>query len=184
MDDKARLLKKSSADLPDLTLKDFRVVKQIGHGSFGRVFLAVNNLTREHVAIKNIRKDRIAKEPKAIKSVIIEFQLLFNADHPNLCGMHYFFESDERLYFVMEFLEGGDIGHLVKAMKHIPENAVKYWAVQMLLGLNYLHDEDILHRDMKPDNLMITNEGDLKIIDFGLARVLHEGSKANTRCGT
>ena len=159
-------------ELEDAALSDFKVTHLLGVGAFGRVFLAELPATGKKYAIKTIRKDKLVDKRDSIKSVMIEFQVLLAANNPFLCNMDYFFMTTERMYFCMDFISGGSIQKVLKVQEAFPEERIKFYAMQMIIGLGILHKNNIMHRDIKPDNLMIDEFGYLKVIDFGLARVL------------
>ena len=144
----------------------------LGVGAFGRVFLAELPATGKKYAIKTIRKDKLVDKRDSIKSVMIEFQVLLAANNPFLCNMDYFFMTTERMYFCMDFISGGSIQKVLKVQEAFPEERIKFYAMQLIIGLGILHKNNIMHRDIKPDNLMLDEFGYLKVIDFGLARVL------------
>ena len=92
--------------------------------------------------------------------------------------------TTERMYFCMDFIGGGSIERVLKVQEIFPEQRIKFYAMQMIIALDILHKNNIMHRDIKPDNLMIDSEGYLKMIDFGLARILNPNQLAYTQCGT
>ena len=159
-------------ELEDAALSDFKVTHLLGVGAFGRVFLAELPATGKKYAIKTIRKDKLVDKRDSIKSVMIEFQVLLAANNPFLCNMDYFFMTTERMYFCMDFISGGSIQKVLKVQEAFPEERIKFYAMQLIIGLGILHKNNIMHRDIKPDNLMLDEFGYLKVIDFGLARVL------------
>jgi len=80
---------------------------------------------------------------------------LFEADHPNLVGMDYIFQDDTRLYFVMPFVRGGELYKIYKAKKRFNERVVRFYAAQIVMAIGYLHDKDIVHRDLKLENILV-----------------------------
>ena len=119
-----------------------------------------------------------------VDSIMIESQILFEADHPNICNMSYFFESEQRLYFAMPMIQGGEMKRLIKS-KRIKEKQIKIWAVQILKALEYLYANKVLHRDLKPDNILLDEDGYVQIIDFGLSKQLQSNQeKSGTQCGS
>ena len=100
---------------------------QIGKGAFGRVFLAELKDTGEKFAIKSIRKDKILMN-QVLEKVRLEKDILFQLDHPFLCGMKYFFQTDLRLYFVMPFIQGGEMYRILCTYKRFAENTAKFYA--------------------------------------------------------
>lgn len=98
--------------------------------------------------------------------------------------MDFVFQSDLRLYFVMPFVEGGELYKHFLHNKRFPEEVVKFYTIQIAMAIGHLHDRDIVHRDLKLENILIDKEGYLKIIDFGLAKILKEKETANSFLGT
>lgn len=98
--------------------------------------------------------------------------------------MEYLFMSDLRLFFVMPFIRGGELYRFFKSKRRFKENEVKFYAAQIALALGYLHKKGIVHRDLKLENILVDMNGYLKIIDFGLAKMLDSDSTTKTYCGT
>lgn len=98
--------------------------------------------------------------------------------------MEYLFMSDLRLFFVMPFIRGGELYRFFKAKRRFKEHEVKFYAAQIALALGYLHKKGIIHRDLKLENILVDMNGYLKIIDFGLAKMLDSESITKTYCGT
>ena len=98
--------------------------------------------------------------------------------------MQYYFVTEERLYFIMPFIGGGEISMMLKALGKFNERMIKFYATQLVLGIKHLHENDIMHRDLKLSNLMINTDGFLKIVDFGLAQVLRHGQFTTSIVGT
>lgn len=119
-----------------------------------------------------------------MESTALEKDILFEADHPFLCGMEYLFQSDTRLYFVLPFVGGGVLDKIVDDRARLEEQIVKFYAAQLIIGLGKLHERGVIHRDVKLQNIMVDTTGYIKIIDFGLAKALSEEQEATTFCGT
>ena len=98
--------------------------------------------------------------------------------------MEYVFQTPMRLYFVMPFIRGGELYKHFLTSKRFPEEVVKFYAYQIALAIGHLHSKDIIHRDLKLENILVDEEGYLKIIDFGLAKILKEDETTDTFCGT
>ena len=111
----------------NVKLEDFEIKMQLGKGTFGRVFLAELPVTGQLFAIKAIRKD-VLIEYDQITSTLLEKDILFTADHPFLAGMEYLFQSEIRLYFVMPFINGGELYKIFQEERRFPENVVKFYA--------------------------------------------------------
>lgn len=109
---------------------------------------------------------------------------MFRCQHQFLVGMEFLFVSELRLFFVMPFVRGGELYRFFKARRRFKEKEVKFYAVQIALALGYLHRKGIVHRDLKLENILVDMDGYLKIIDFGLAKMLDSGGMTKTYCGT
>lgn len=153
------------------SIKDFEIIKPISKGAFGSVFLAKKKATGAYYAIKVLKKaDMIAKNQ--ITNVKAERMILMKqADSPFVAKLYYTFQSKDNLYLVMEYLNGGDCAALIKSLGSLPEEWTKNYIAEVVLGLDYLHQRGVVHRDLKPDNLLIDQHGHLKLTDFGLSRI-------------
>ncbi|KZW04120.1 hypothetical protein EXIGLDRAFT_600010 [Exidia glandulosa HHB12029] len=153
------------------SIKDFEIIKPISKGAFGSVFLAKKKTTGDYYAIKVLKKaDMIAKNQ--ITNVKAERMILMRqAESPFVVKLFFTFQSKENLYLVMEYLNGGDCAALIKSLGALPEEWTKNYVAEVVLGLEYLHERGVVHRDLKPDNLLIDQYGHLKLTDFGLSRI-------------
>ncbi|EIW72823.1 hypothetical protein TREMEDRAFT_25150 [Tremella mesenterica DSM 1558] len=153
------------------SIKDFEVIKPISRGAFGHVYLAKKKTTGDYYAIKALKKsDMIAKNQ--ITNVKAERTILMNqATSPYVVKLFFSFQSKDYLYLVMEYLNGGDCATLIKQLGGIPEEWARNYIAEVTLGLEYLHARNIVHRDIKPDNLLIDSCGHLKLTDFGLSKI-------------
>lgn len=105
---------------------------------------------------------------------MLEKDIMFECDHPFLVGMDYLFQNDLRLYFVMPFVRGGELYKVFIAQKRFKESSVIFYAAQMAIAIGYLHQKGIVHRDLKLENILLDQDGYIKIIDYGLAKMLDE----------
>ncbi|XP_061410726.1 cyclin-dependent kinase 2-like isoform X2 [Lethenteron reissneri] len=150
-------------------MDNFQKVEKIGEGTYGVVYKARNKLTGEAVALKKIRLDT---ETEGVPSTAIrEISLLRELNHPNIVRLLTIIHSEKKLYLVFELLDQD----LKKFMDNatpsgIPLPLVKSYLYQLLQGIAFCHSHRILHRDLKPQNLLINAEGAIKLADFGLAR--------------
>ncbi|KAF9276985.1 hypothetical protein BGZ68_009606, partial [Mortierella alpina] len=162
------------------SIKDFDFIKPISKGAFGSVFLAKKRATGDYFAIKVLKKsDMVAKNQ--VTNVKAERMILMNqTDSPFVVSLYFSFQSKEYLYLVMEYLNGGDCMALIKAISRLPEDWARNYLAEVVLGLEYLHNAGVVHRDLKPDNLLIDQNGHLKLTDFGLSRVGFLGRQAQT----
>ena len=149
----------------NVQLEDFEIQCQLGRGTFGRVYLAILPATGKKYAIKAIRKD-VLLEYDQITSTALEKDILFSADHPYLCGMDYMFQSEARIYFVMPFINGGELYKIFQEQKRFDESVVKFYAAQIIIGIGKLHEKGIMHRDLKLENILLADDpenGDIQI---------------------
>ncbi|MBW0478461.1 hypothetical protein O181_018176 [Austropuccinia psidii MF-1] len=153
------------------SIKDFDMLKPISKGAFGQVWLVKKKITGDYYAIKILKKqDMIAKNQ--IMNVKSERKILMNqADSDFVVKLFYTFSSRDHLYLVMEYLNGGDCAALIKALGNLPEEWSRNYVAEVVMGLEYLHSTGVVHRDLKPDNLLIDHRGHLKLTDFGLSKI-------------
>ena len=168
---KRKTIKKANEKEVEFT--DFNLLMVLGRGAFGKVFLAELKTTKQLFAVKSIRKD-ILIEMDQIQSTLLEKDIMFECDHPFLVGMEYLFQNDLRLYFVMPFVRGGELYKIYQAQKRFEEPQVKFYAAQMIMAIGYLHSKGIVHRDLKLENILVDQTGYIKIIDYGLAKMLND----------
>ena len=170
-------------DIVKLDPSDFLVEKNIGKGAFGKVLLVrLKNNKNKLYAMKVMKKQDVT-ESNLVENIRLEREIMEKGNSPFLVELFYAFQSKVNFYFVMEFIPGGDLFVLLRKQRKFPEEAVRFYAVEVILALEYLHSKmKIIYRDLKPENIMLTKEGHIKIIDFGLAKAT-TGS-TNTFAGT
>ena len=149
-------------------IKDFEIIKQISQGAYGKVMLAKKKKTGDHFAIKVMRKLDLVRK-NAVEMVANEKNILATSDNPFVVRFFYSFTSEENLYLVMEYVPGGDCYSLLRAMGCIDEAVAKMYVAETVLALEYCHTHGVVHRDLKPDNLLISGDGHIKLTDFGLS---------------
>ncbi|KAI4329982.1 hypothetical protein MLD38_028300 [Melastoma candidum] len=152
------------------SIDDFEIMKPISRGAFGRVFLAKKRTTGDLFAIKVLKKaDMIRKN--AVESILAERDILISVRNPFVVRFFYSFTCRENLYLVMEYLNGGDLYSLLRNMGCLDEDVARVYIAEVVLALEYLHSLRVVHRDLKPDNLLIAHDGHIKLTDFGLSKV-------------
>lgn len=166
-----------------VSMEDFERIKVIGKGTFGKVYLVKKKSDGGLYAMKSIRKD-IMIENDQIESAKMEKQILFQNKHPFLVKMSYVFQTDEKVYFVMNFIRGGELFTHINNEKRFMEDKARFYAIQIMLSLGYLHKQNIIYRDIKPENILMGEDGYLYLADFGLAKTVKKGDLATTFCGT
>ncbi|UNI20940.1 Non-specific serine/threonine protein kinase [Purpureocillium takamizusanense] len=163
---KERVPRESSA-LQDPGLKDYRLGECLGKGAFGSVYKAFNWSTGEAVAVKQIK---LADLPKSeLRMIESEIDLLKNLLHDNIVKYIGFVKSTDCLNIILEYCENGSLHSILKAYGKFPENLVGVYMTQVLQGLQYLHDQGVIHRDIKGANILTTKDGTVKLADFGVS---------------
>ncbi|KAK9329128.1 kinase-like domain-containing protein [Lipomyces starkeyi] len=150
-----------------LKIQNYILGHCIGKGAFGAVYTALNIWTGETVAAKQISLSNL---PKAeIQKIMLEIDLLRALDHPNIVRYHGFVKTEDILYIILEYCENGSLTFISKDFGTISEHLVAIYIAQVLQGLVYLHDQGVIHRDIKGANILTTKEGIVKLADFGVA---------------
>ena len=170
-------------NVKSVKLEDFKVLKVIGRGSFGKVNLVEYLPTHETYAMKCLKKDLLI-EQEQIENTLLEKEILQTIDYPLLCGLVFCFQTEERIYFILPFLSGGELFQHLRKFRTFDEEKVRFYGAQIALGLEYLHSKGIVYRDLKPENILMDEDGYLKLADFGMAKKLKEDEKAMSFCGT
>lgn len=148
---------------------DFDKSSIIGRGAFGEVFLVRHKKNGDYYAMKKLRKsDMLRKEQ--VNHAWSERHVLVAANHPFVCQLCYAFQSKEFLYLVMEFLPGGDLMSLLIQRDTLSEADARFYVAEMVVAIDTIHKLGFIHRDVKPDNLLIDKDGHLKLSDFGLCK--------------
>jgi len=151
-----------------VSIEDFELIKPISEGAYGKVFLARKSGTLDLFAIKVMRKlDTIRKN--AVEMVNNERNILATSDNPFVVRFYYSFTSEDSLFLVMEYLPGGDCYSLLQSLGCLTEDLAKTYIAEAILALEYCHSHGVVHRDVKPDNLLIASDGHIKLTDFGLS---------------
>ncbi|XP_078123801.1 serine/threonine-protein kinase Sgk1 isoform X2 [Sander vitreus] len=164
---------------------DFDYLRIIGKGSFGKVLLARHKESAKYYAVKVLQKKIIMKK-KEQKHIMAERSVLMkNIKHPFLVGLHYSFQTTDKLYFVLDYVNGGELFYHLQRERVFLEPRARFYAAEIASALGYLHSLHIVYRDLKPENILLDSQGHIVLTDFGLCK---EGLEANgtttTFCGT
>uniref|UniRef100_A0A1I7XMI4 Serine/threonine-protein kinase Sgk1 n=1 Tax=Heterorhabditis bacteriophora TaxID=37862 RepID=A0A1I7XMI4_HETBA len=164
---------------------DFDFLTTIGKGSFGRVFQVRHKETGKFYAMKVLSKEHIRKKNE-VKHVMAELSVLkANIHHPFLVSLHFSFQNKDKLYFVLDHLNGGELFSHLQKEKHFSESRSRFYAAEIASALGYLHQNNIIYRDLKPENLLLDKHGYLVLTDFGLCKEgMTPKAVTGTFCGT
>ncbi|XP_065845039.1 RAC-gamma serine/threonine-protein kinase-like [Oscarella lobularis] len=179
--EKSSSLEKSSSKA---ALEDFEMLKVLGRGTFGKVCVAREKTTGELFAVKILKKDVIiAKEEVA--HTLTENQVLKTTKHPFLTSLRFSFQTEKRLYLVMEYAQGGELFFHLSKERMFSEERSRFYACEIILAIKYLHENSIVYRDLKLENILLDRAGHIKLADFGLCKQdVTMDKKTTTFCGT
>lgn len=152
-----------------LTVHDFETVSIIGRGAFGEVKVVRKKNTGEVYAMKYMRKDDMIKKNQ-VQHIRAERDLLAAADNQWLVKLHYSFQDEVYLYLVMEYMPGGDLMTVLMKYDILKEDQTRFFIAETAMAVKSVHDMNYVHRDLKPDNVLITRDGHVKLSDFGLCK--------------
>ena len=169
--------------IPATNMDFYKIGRVLGRGAFGKVNLGMHKLTGKLVAIKSIKKAHLTNKISRDK-VMKEFSILKALRHQNIIRLYESFETDKHILIVMELCAGGDSLNYIKRHRRVKEEVAKSILKGLITGLGYCHSRGILHRDIKLENILFNNVGELKICDFGVSRSITRGEKIMERCGT
>merc|ERR1719229_1934060 len=176
---------KSNSSSKSPCRQDFSITSVLGKGAYGKVFQVRKNSNGRVYAMKVINKAKIADSKTDVRHTRTERDVLVRVDHPFLIKLHYAFETAERLYLVQEFCRGGELFRLLEHERMIMEDSARFYLCQIVCALEYLHSMDIVYRDLKTENIMLDEDGNIKLIDFGLSKIFEDGETlTQTFCGT
>lgn len=158
---------------------------KLGKGSCGVVWRGVDRQTEAVVAIKQLERRKLQRNGVSPQDVEREMAVMKACAHDNITSLYNCFQDSSSIYLVLEFCEGGDFGDKVRERGlGLKEDEARTWIQQVLAALHALHSKSVCHRDIKPDNFMVSSGGILKLVDFGLALFLNSSELLKEKCGT
>lgn len=171
-----------------VSIKNFKIHKLLGTGAYGKVF-SVEKLDGidkgQMYAMKVLEKQKVTQKKKTTEHTRTEREVLERViDCPFLVTMYYSFQTAEKLYLIMEFVQGGELfSHLYKS-EHFTEDQTRFYIAEIIVALEQLHNQNIIYRDIKLENILLDKEGHIIVTDFGLSKVLRNGNRTYSYCGT
>ncbi|WZZ53417.1 hypothetical protein YC2023_053524 [Brassica napus] len=164
-------------------LPTYKIGKTLGQGSFAKVKLAVHKTTGHNVAIKILNREKI-KQMGIEAKVEREIKILRLLMHPHIIRQYEVIETPEDIYVVMEYVKAGELFDYIVEKGKLHEDEARYLFQQIISGVEYCHRNMIAHRDLKPENILMDTKCNIKIADFGLSNVMHDGHFLKTSCGS
>ncbi|CAD8200021.1 unnamed protein product [Paramecium pentaurelia] len=163
--------------------QQFQVLGLLGKGSFGQVYLVQKN--KKLYAMKVLHKNMILKQ-NICRYAITERNVLSVTSHPFIVKLRYAFQTEDKLFMILDYCPGGDLGMLLCKIKRFPEELVKLYTCEIILALEDLHKRDIIFRDLKPDNILLDADGHVLLTDFGLSKegIPQSNKGAQSFCGS
>ncbi|XP_044256022.1 RAC serine/threonine-protein kinase [Tribolium madens] len=174
----------SSTGKRKVTLESFEFIKVLGKGTFGKVILCREKATGRLYAIKILKKEVIIQKDE-VAHTQTENRVLRKTNHPFLTSLKYSFQTNDRLCFVMEYVNGGELFFHLSRERVFSEDRTRFYGAEIISALAYLHSQNIIYRDLKLENLLLDKDGHIKIADFGLCKEdITYGRTTKTFCGT
>ena len=158
------------------SLQDYQRLCCLGTGSFGKVLQVRHHKTGKIYAMKIIKKNHVSLK-KVETSTMLERDVLVKVRHPFIVKLRHAFQSDEKLYLVMTYVSGGELFWHLHDQGAFNEDVSRFYSAELVLALDYLHSLDIIHRDIRPENLLLGHDGHLIVTDFGLAKALSRSNE-------
>ncbi|KAH9941049.1 AGC/Akt protein kinase [Amylocystis lapponica] len=167
-----------------LTVDDFELITVIGKGSFGKVMQVRKRDTSRIYALKTIRKQHIIERGE-ITHTLAERLVLARVNNPFIVPLKFSFQSEQKLYLVLAFVNGGELFHHLQREQRFNEERSRFYSAELLLALEHLHELDVVYRDLKPENILLDYTGHIALCDFGLCKLnMKDSDTTNTFCGT
>jgi serine/threonine protein kinase len=175
--------KAASAASFKLTLSDFDIVSVLGRGTFGKVSLVRHKESQQLFAMKAMSKSLLVDDGN-VQQILRERDILLRNHHPFLVAAHFTFQTDTKIFLILDYVPGGDLYQRLKSERGIQEERARLIAAELVLGLGHLHRNGFVYRDLKPENILFDENGHVRLTDFGYAKQLQGADKTSTFCGT
>ncbi|KAG9237033.1 kinase-like domain-containing protein [Amylocarpus encephaloides] len=165
-----------------VNLNHFRLLRVVGKGAFGKVRIVERKDTGLTFALKYIRKDEVVRS-ESVRNILRERRMLEQLNYQFICNLRYSFQDIEYMYLVVDLMNGGDLRFHI-SRKTFTEDAVRFWIAELGCALRYIHSQGIIHRDVKPDNVLLDSEGHIHLADFNVASDFTRGRQLTSKSGT
>lgn len=163
---------------------DFEVLGLLGEGSFGEVYLVREQRSGQKYALKGMKKGRVLAQ-KMTKYAVTERNVLCRVQSPFIVGLHSAFQNSDSLFLLLDYCPGGDLSYYLAREKRFTEHKARLYVCELVLALEELHRHNIIYRDLKPSNIVLTSEGHVQLTDFGLAKEgVSDNNAARSFCGS
>lgn len=166
-----------------VVLAQYKLGKTLGIGAFGKVKLGHHLITGQKVAIKILNKGKI-KHMEMAEKVRREINILKMCTHPHIIRLYEVIDTPSDIFVIMEYVSGGELFDYIVARGRLPPDEARHFFHMILSGVEYCHFKKVVHRDLKPENLLLDADNNIKIADFGLSNVIHDGDFLRTSCGS
>uniref|UniRef100_UPI00398EA468 serine/threonine-protein kinase 32C n=1 Tax=Pristiophorus japonicus TaxID=55135 RepID=UPI00398EA468 len=167
----------------DVNFDHFQILRAIGKGSFGKVCIVQKRDTEKMYAMKYMNKQQCIERDE-VRNVFRELEILQEIEHVFLVNLWYSFQDEEDMFMVVDLLLGGDLRYHLQQNVQFTEDAMKLYICEMALALDYLQGQHIIHRDIKPDNILLDEQGHAHLTDFNIATIIKDGERATALAGT
>ena len=168
-DEEKEQRRESGPQLEKVGPESFIPIQLLGKGSFGEVYLVQMKQNKKFYAMKVLQKRKIMSH-NLVKYALTERNVLSYTKHTFIVSLNYAFQTPEKLFLILDYCPGGDLGKVLEKEKHFDEERAKIYLAEILLALEDLHKRDIIFRDLKPENVVLDAQGHALLTDFGLSK--------------
>ncbi|EAS06924.1 Serine/Threonine kinase domain protein (macronuclear) [Tetrahymena thermophila SB210] len=162
--------KEGIIEMQKKTVQDYEYYRILGSGAFGKVILVKDKKNQKYYAMKIISKEKF-QQLNLMKYALSEKNAMSKMQHPFIVKLHYAFQTKRKLFLIQQYCGGGSLGRMLKIKQRFDEQTAKKYMCQIILAIEALHDNLIIFRDLKPDNIVLDEEGNAYLVDFGLAKL-------------